>query len=130
MPHFVLLRHEMPEGGPRATHWDFMLERGEALRTWALDDELRLEGVVFGVALAEHRLAYLDYEGPVSGDRGSVSRVDEGSYEVIEETSRVLTIQLTGQRLRGFVAIVCLDAATQRFSFSFADGSSATAGGV
>jgi len=129
MPRFVLVRHEMPAGNRRATHWDFMLEQGETLRTWALDDELRPEAVVFGQALPDHRVAYLDYEGPVSGDRGSVSRVDSGSYLVIEETERVLTVQLSGQRRCGFVAIVCLDAARQRFSFSFTAGSPATAGG-
>lgn len=29
----------------------------------------------------EHRRLYLDYEGPISGDRGSVRRVDAGTYE-------------------------------------------------
>ncbi|MBX3415632.1 MAG: hypothetical protein KF708_23305 [Pirellulales bacterium] len=128
MPRFVVLRHEMPAESARATHWDFMLERDEALRTWALDAAPRAATIVFGTALADHRREYLDYEGQVSGNRGSVSRVEAGTYMVIEETERVLTVQLDSPRLRGIVAIVCLDQAAQRFSFSFAEGSPATAG--
>lgn len=31
--------------------------------------------------LADHRRTYLTYQGPVSGDRGMVSRVDEGTHQ-------------------------------------------------
>jgi hypothetical protein len=30
--------------------------------------------------IADHRLAYLEYEGPISGGRGTVRRLDGGSY--------------------------------------------------
>ena len=32
MPRFAVLRHESPE----EVHWDFLVETGAALRTWAL----------------------------------------------------------------------------------------------
>ena len=35
MPRFVVLRHDAPRG----LHWDFMLEIGPVLATWALDRE-------------------------------------------------------------------------------------------
>ena len=34
------------------------------------------------IELPEHRLLYLDYEGPISGNRGAVSRVDRGEVQV------------------------------------------------
>ena len=37
MPRFVVLLHETPAGYSRGTHFDLMLEYGEALRTWALN---------------------------------------------------------------------------------------------
>ena len=33
------------------------------------------------IRLPDHRKHYLDYEGEVSGDRGTVSRIDSGTYE-------------------------------------------------
>lgn len=83
MPRFVILRHEMPADAKRATHWDLLLERGETLESWALSREPAQSGLPMEVAaekLADHRLAYLTYEGPISGDRGSVSRWDEGDF--------------------------------------------------
>src|SRR5882724_3306447 len=68
MPRFVILRHETPPGFARPAHWDFMLECGGVLRTWEM---------------ADHRLAYLEYEGEVPGGRGTVSRWDEGRYEIL-----------------------------------------------
>ena len=105
MPRFVILRHELPPGSDRGSHFDLMLEVGGALRTWSLP-ELPAVGKVFQAeALADHRLAYLDYEGPVSGNRGSVSRVEEGEYEVVEESGGLLTIQLAGKSLCGILRL-------------------------
>lgn len=98
MSRFVILLHEMPSGQPRATHWDLMLERDGVLRTWALADEpaAGLEGDAR--QLPDHRLAYLTYEGPVSGERGHVTRWDSGVYRVEHESENELRIVLAGER--------------------------------
>ena len=59
-----------------------MLEQDGVLRTWALAEEPAAQAEIAAEALGDHRLDYLEYEGPVSGDRGSVSRWDEGEYEM------------------------------------------------
>jgi hypothetical protein len=69
MPRFVILEHDHPE-----LHWDFMLEAGAVLRTWRLAAPPALGQVVAAAASFDHRLLYLDYEGPVSGGRGTVRR--------------------------------------------------------
>ncbi len=99
MPRYVILLHEMPPGGERPTHWDLMLELGGSLRTWALAAEPALETTCDAQQLADHRLAYLDYEGPVSGDRGSVTRWDAGRYHVESESDEELAVTLRGGRL-------------------------------
>lgn len=76
MPRYVILTHDHP-----FPHWDLMLEDGGVLRTWRLLAEPAAGQVVRAEQLADHRLAYLDYEGPVSGGRGSVARWDHGTYE-------------------------------------------------
>ena len=52
-------------------------------------------------ALGDHRLAYLELEGPLSGNRGSVQRVEEGEYELLEESESMIRLALSGKTLRG-----------------------------
>jgi hypothetical protein len=55
--------------------------------------------------LTDHRLAYLDYQGPLTGDRGSVTRVDAGAYETDSETAESWQMTLHGQRLHGQITL-------------------------
>ena len=106
MPRFVLLYHECPPSFGKPSHWDLMLERDRVLLTWSLPALPAAWGGEAGVGfeqigvtrIADHRLAYLDYEGPISGERGSVTRVDGGEYDVVSETDGVLRVRLRGTR--------------------------------
>ena len=75
MPRFVILEHDWP-----ARHWDLLLEAGAVLRAWRLLAEPGPAAAVPAEPNADHRPAYLDYEGPVSGGRGTVSRWDAGTF--------------------------------------------------
>ena len=104
MPRYVILEHDWPE-----RHWDFMLEAGDGLRTWRLATPPRPGEAVAAQALADHRRHYLDYEGPVSGGRGCVTRWDAGVFAwLVDEPGRV-TVELNGQRLRGSMTLKCLE---------------------
>ncbi len=78
---FVVLEHDT-----NPHHFDLMIESDEALWTWSLYrdqlpdsfEELAVERI------QDHRTAYLTYEGPVSGDRGRVQRVDKGTCRLTE----------------------------------------------
>jgi len=61
--------------------------------------------VIAATVQMNHRKLYLDYEGPVSGNRGRVTRWDSGEYEVVQQNSLVLIQQITGTRLRGRVKL-------------------------
>ena len=99
-PRFVLLEHRWD-----GVHWDLMLERGGVLKTWALEVP-PAPGVEVGARrLPDHRAAYLDYEGPISGGRGSVRRVDDGVYEPIEWESGRVRVRLEGGQLVGEVLL-------------------------
>lgn len=96
---FVILHHQVGGG----EHWDLMLERKDVLLTWRLEREpidpssLPIPAKWIG----EHRRAYLDYEGPVSGDRGHVRRVDRGLVEFEETGPDRYLFRLEGRRLAG-----------------------------
>jgi hypothetical protein len=101
MPRFVILEHDFPE-----RHWDFMLEAGGALRTWKLEAPPQAGLEIAATASFDHRLVYLDYEGPVSGNRGQVTAWDRGTYdEQPDSRADCATIHLNGQKLRGTVSL-------------------------
>jgi hypothetical protein len=101
MPRFVILLHETPPGAERGTHYDLMLEADGVLRTWAIAAPPRFDTPQPALPLADHRLAYLEYEGPLSGDRGQVTRWDQGEYRIAEENRTHLLIELAGTKLNG-----------------------------
>lgn len=99
MPRFVVLEHDHP-----CLHWDLMLENQGVLRTWRLPAPPRDEPAA-ATALGDHRLMYLDYEGPVSGDRGVVRRWDTGECVVLELSDEVCRARLLGANWRGEVEL-------------------------
>jgi hypothetical protein len=51
---------------------------------------------------------YLDYEGPVSGDRGSVVRQDHGTFIWLRDTPEEVAVHLDGVRLQGRLVVSAL----------------------
>jgi hypothetical protein len=51
--------------------------------------------------LPDHRLIYLDYEGPISGDRGSVTRWDGGTFEVEVWIDNLVIVRLASDKIVG-----------------------------
>ena len=101
MPRYVILHHRMPVEMTRSSHWDLMLSTGTSLRTWALAQPPRAKDRITAEQLVDHRLEYLDYEGPVSGNRGDVNKWDAGTYEICQEDDLQIVTQLEGCRLSG-----------------------------
>ncbi|RLS54554.1 MAG: hypothetical protein DWH91_11470 [Planctomycetota bacterium] len=97
---FAILTHDHP-----FRHWDLLLESGEVAATWRLREEPGPGKTVPAERIADHRQLYLDYEGPVSGDRGTVTRWDAGTYHLQEQGIHVWRVILRGQRLCGEAVI-------------------------
>jgi hypothetical protein len=137
MPRYVILRHECPPGYSRPSHWDFMLEVGQTLKTWALPhlpfdtapDETTPDATTPGgasgngscraEALADHRLEYLTYEGPVSGGRGDVARWDQGAYRLVGCSEDEWIVELRGERLQGCIVLRRIAAEPQFWRWQF-----------
>lgn len=75
---FVVLRHD----GVPDPHFDLMFETlpGGPLETWR-SPAWPIATPVRVTPLSPHRREYLSYEGPVSNNRGVVTRVAEGTFE-------------------------------------------------
>ncbi len=100
---FVILHHVSAEG----EHWDLMLERHGALLTWQLHEEPHgLSSLpIPATRIGDHRKAYLQYEGPLTGDRGTVRRVDAGTVTFVDVAPDRYTLELGGRRLRGLTTL-------------------------
>ena len=97
---YVILYHQMPAAADRRSHWDLMFEVSTGLRTWAIETQPKPGLQAAAMALPVHRLEYLDYEGPVSRNRGVVKRIDSGTYLTGTVDAAVWKIQLKGRLLR------------------------------
>jgi len=80
-----------------------MLEQADTLAAWRLSADPTGPGAfpIDCLRIQDHRKRYLDYEGPISGGRGSVSRVDGGTYDRAGDSRQACTITFHGLRLRG-----------------------------
>ena len=98
---FVILEHTVPVGGDRSDHWDVMLESPNGLLTWASPPFpagiLKWEVTPLPV----HRAMYLDYEGPISGNRGYVRRFDRGEFRTQDRQLRAVMLECVGHVLQG-----------------------------
>ena len=86
---YVVLRHE----GVAEPHFDLMVEMkpGGKLATWRTP-VWPIKEATKVTSLELHRREYLTYEGPVSGDRGTVRRVDEGTCLIMRGEIWTITL--------------------------------------
>lgn len=103
---FVIQTHS----GWGPTHWDLMLQQPQqpGLAAWQLlrcPAEAQQGLTLPAVRLADHREAYLTYEGPVSGGRGRVEIFDAGALQILAAGPADWRFRLAGRHLRGAFAL-------------------------
>ena len=107
----ALLRHTTRDG----LHFDWLLTdpRDPAGLLWTArtgrpSDEWAKLPCWDLTPISGHRRTYLTYEGPVSGDRGEVSRVDQGYFTAELWTDARIVIDLRFERCEGRVEMTQL----------------------
>lgn len=108
---YVVLRHQVsaksgesagmtPAAFARGDHYDWMFEVDGQLLTWASEQwSAATQPVEFAaLPLPPHRLAYLDYEGEVSGNRGTVRRVEAGTHRLLDVSNDRFVFNVQGDR--------------------------------
>src|SRR5437868_9196772 len=88
---YVVLRHE----GFGEVHFDLMLETydGSQLSTWRSADWPPTPASPT-TYLAAHRREYLEYEGPITGGRGNVTRVHQGHHTIQQNDALAFVTRL------------------------------------
>jgi hypothetical protein len=79
---YVILQHV----GKGPDHYDLMLQAGDSLATWQFGQnpaDIPTGDPHACQRIQNHRQGYLNYEGPVSDNRGTVTRVDAGVYDTL-----------------------------------------------
>jgi hypothetical protein len=92
----VVLEHRLPDGD---SHFDWMIERsgpGEDRRliTWRTECRPDLVLEFRGERIGDHRAAYLEFEGELSGGRGQVVRVASGRVSWLCQDEREVRVRV------------------------------------
>lgn len=86
-----------------ATHFDLLLEQPgvERLRTLQLERwPLKSGESCRCLELAPHRRVYLTYEGEISGGRGTVRRVESGTWRLADDEIALASAEGAQRRLK------------------------------
>ena len=102
---FVVQEHHA-----RRLHWDFRLERGGVLVSWALPKGVPDDPAVnhLAVPTEDHPLEYASFSGEIPrGEYGAgvVTIWDHGTYETLKWDDREVKVVLHGSRLTGGYAL-------------------------
>lgn len=107
-PRFVVHEHEASH-----LHYDFRLEMGGVLRSWAIPKGPSMDASEkrLAILVENHPLEYIDFEGIIPEGMygaGAVVVWDNGSYDLIEEKKDKIGFFLKGKKLMGNFSLVRL----------------------
>jgi hypothetical protein len=99
MNRFVVHKHTQEN----EAHWDLMIEQGDTLKTWRLENppEKLAKEKTKATPIFDHDKKFLTYQGPVNNGKGTVEIVDEGICTIESRSEHNLKIKFDGKILRG-----------------------------
>ena len=105
LPRFVVQLHDATR-----LHFDFRLQSGEVLRSWAVPRGPSLDPRVrrLAVPVDDHPMSAGDFEGVHDGQKrgtGAVILWDEGTAEIVRDEPGHLSFVLHGRKLSGRFAL-------------------------
>lgn len=106
---FVVQKHQA-----RNLHYDFRLEMGGVLRSWAVPKGPPLEPGIrrLAIQVEDHPVDYIDFAGEIPQGEygaGSVEIWDKGEFDLEKESGNILEFSLRGNKLSGSYALIHTD---------------------
>ena len=105
MPIFVIQEHHATH-----LHWDFRLEMGGVLKSWAIPKQPpRTKGIKrLAIQVEDHAKSYANFKGEIKEGygKGSVKIWDNGKFNLIEKTNDKILFELHGKKLKGKYVLV------------------------
>ena len=103
---FVVQRHQASH-----LHYDFRLEMGGVLRSWAVPKGVpEKKGIKhLAVKVEDHPVDYINFQGTIPEGNygaGTVEIWDKGRYQLIEETPMAMKFILFGKIFKGLYVLV------------------------
>ncbi len=108
-PRFVVQKHHATH-----LHYDFRLEMGGVLRSWAVPKGPPLEPGVrrLAIQVEDHPIDYIGFTGEIPQGEygaGSVEIWDKGEFDLEKESADILEFSLRGKKLSGSYALIHTD---------------------
>jgi len=91
----------------RATHdhYDFRLELGGVLKSWALPKvPQKIKGIKrLAIQVEDHAMSYANFEGEITEGygKGTVKIWDKGTYSLDKKNPKEIIFELKGKKLKG-----------------------------
>ena len=106
---FVVQKHKAHN-----LHYDFRLELGAMLRSWAVPKGPPLEPGIrrLAIQVEDHPVDYIDFAGEIPQGEygaGSVEIWDKGEFDLEKESADILEFSLRGKILSGGYALIHTD---------------------
>lgn len=105
MPIFVVQEHHATH-----LHWDFRLESGGTLKSWAVPKSPPLVAGMkrLAIQVEDHAKSYAKFQGEITEGygKGTVRIWDNGNYTLKEKTSKKWVFVLQGKRMKGEYALI------------------------
>lgn len=104
-------RFVVQEHHARNLHYDFRIEMGGVLRSWAVPKGPPLEPGIrrLAVRVDDHPVGYVDFEGVIPGGQygaGQVAIWDRGTYALKYDGKDKIEIIMRGEKMRGQYTLV------------------------
>ncbi|MCC6680006.1 MAG: hypothetical protein IT445_03795 [Phycisphaeraceae bacterium] len=102
----ALLLHKLAE----SEHYDWLIARPDqdrlwTARLWQPSGQWRELGSFELIEIPPHRREYLTYQGPISGDRGHVQRIDAGTVRIESWNEKKATLQVAMRHFSGRIEL-------------------------
>ena len=95
----------MQEHDARNLHWDFRLQIGKVLKSWAVPKKppTKAGAKRLAIQVDDHKLSYAKFEGEIKEGygKGTVKIWDKGTYDLVEKTKDKILADLHGKKLKG-----------------------------